>query len=257
MSLSAVALAEDALTVPDLMDRARGLQGLDAVRFRALLAAVPAQGTADLLRRFETTSDPMILWALHHQCEQRGIPPVLRWPGQQIGPQGDLLDLAADVRWIQRQHPYHRASARGWQAVLKAEPGSSTWHDHLHRQFLYVYPRGMWWKAADGLGLSDAQRQELITMPTAKIRSERLGLSGQRFTDLHQRLLDHAYRHPDRARRHTPELVAQRRARLYRTHILTGCSPARTAKFWALTTGEAMTRQAVAHQVAAVEAILG
>ncbi len=92
-------------------------------------------------------------------------------------------------------------------------------------------------------------------MPTAAMVRERRGLLGAAFSDLQQRLIDHAYRHPDRARVHTPEQVGVRRARLYRVHALSGRSPTRTATLWKVLTGEALTRQAVANQIA--EAILG
>lgn len=254
MSGSAAALEAEALSIPALATAKRS--AADALRFCERARALPEWSTQDLVLRFETTSDPLMVWALHLECERRGLPPVLRWPGQQLGPQGDLLDLAADVRWLQLAHPHHRAKARGWRSVLRETPGTALWHANLHRQFLFSYPRGLGWLVAKGLGASDDQRLDLITMPTASMVRERRGLLGAAFSDLQQRLIDHAYRHPDRARVHAPEQVGFRRARLYRVHALSGRSPTRTATLWNVLTGESITRQAVANQIAAAEAVL-
>lgn len=249
------ALEADALSIPALVAIRRS--AADALRFRERARALPGWSTQDLVLRFETTNDPLMVWALNLECERRGLPPVLRWPGQQIGPQGDLLDLAADVRWLQIAHPHHRAKARGWRSVLREAPGTKLWHEQLHRQFLFTYPRGLGWLAAKGLDVSENQRLDLMTMPTASMARERRGLLGAAFSDLQQRLIDHAHRHPDRARLHAPEQVGIRRARLYRVHALTGRSPSRTAALWEVLTGESITRQAVANQIAAAELVLG
>lgn len=255
MSRSAAVLEAEALSIPALVAARRS--AVDALRFRERVRALPDWSTQDLVLRFETTSDPLMVWALHLECERRGLPPVLRWPSQQIGPQGDLLDLSADVRWLQLVHPHHRAQARGWRPVLRETPGTALWHVHLHRQFLFAYPRGLGWVVAKGLGMSDDQRRDLITTPTASMVRERRGLFGTAFSDLQQRLIDHAYRHPDRARVYAPEQVGIRRARLYRVHALSGRSPTRTAALWKVLTGESITRQAVANQIAATEFVLG
>ncbi len=105
--------------------------------------------------------------------------------------------------------------------------------------------------------LSDAQRQPLMTMPTKQQVAERRALMGQGFIDLELRLLEHAVQHPDSSGRRAPHEVAARRAKLWRTHVLAGRSPTATAAAWEALMGHRLSRQQVARQVAAVEAVLG
>ena len=255
VSRSGDLLAADVFSVPGLVDRKRGQA--DAQRLRVAIADLPRWRTGDLLPRFETVSEPLMLWALHLEASRRGVPPVLRWPPNELGPQGDFLNLAADVKWLQTETPYHRAIFRGWRSVLRQSPGSDAWHEHVHRQFLFAFPRSLSFIASKGLGLIDVQRQLLLSMPTASMARERAALRGPAFADLGACLLDHAYRHPDRSGSRTPEQIVNRRVRLYRIHVLAGRSPSRTATHWLTITGEPITRQAVAKQVAAVEGLLG
>lgn len=255
VSRSGELLAADVFSVPGLVDRKRGQA--DTPRLRVAIADLPRWRTGDLLPRFETVSEPVMLWALHLEANRRGVPPVLRWPPSELGPQGDFLDLAADVKWLQAEAPFHRATFRGWRSVLCQSPGSDAWHDHVHRQFLFAYPRSLSFIASKGLGLVDDQRQVLLSMPTASMARDRAALSGRAFADLGARLLDHAYRHPDRSGLRTPEQIVNRRVRLYRIHVLAGRSPSRTAIQWQTITGESITRQAVAKQVSGVEFLLG
>ena len=243
-------LAAEAFGIPGLITSRHG--HADVPHLRAAISEMPHWATRDLLPRFETTTDPVILWGLHLVAERRGLPPVLRWPGHQLGPQGDLIALAADVRWLLREAPRHKAVSRGWRSVLRQPCGSESWHDRLLSQFLYSYPRGLAHLASRGLGLSESQRQMLLSVPTATMRRERAALEGAAFSELMARLLDHAVRHPDRSGQRTAEQIASRRARMYRVHVLTGRSPSRTAAYWQVMTGEVISRQAAAKQIEAV-----
>lgn len=254
MSRAAALLEADVRSIPALVEAKRS--AVDALRFRTQVRDLANWATVDLLPRLETTQDPLMLWAVHLELERRDIPPCLRIPSHSLGPQGDYITLAADLLWFQKRHPEHQAVFRGWRDVLRASLCSLQWHQHVYRQFLYNYPRGLSYMAAKGLGLIEAQRQQLLSVPTSRMARERAGVQGEAFERLIDQLHQHALAHPDRAGKHTPQAVALRRARLLRCHVMSGRRPTLTADYWQRLTGERMSRQAVGAHIEATRLVL-
>jgi hypothetical protein len=81
-------------------------------------------------------------------------------------------------------------------------------------------------------------------------------LQGPSYLVISEHLLSHAMSHPDKSARVTPAEVASRRAAIWRTHILGGRNKTRTAALWELVSGERISRQAIAKQLATVEEVL-
>lgn len=214
--------------------------------------------TSEALAVLQSTDDPLLSWACHIDQTRRGVPPALRLPLYEGGPQLDAVAFAADVLWFHRRHPGHAASFRGWCRVLRLSPGSAAWCEAVHQLWLFGYRCGkLPFLTAKGLALTDAMRAPLISVPTRQQAAERRSLTGTAYIDLSLKLRLHAEKHPDSSGLHSPSAVASRRARLWRTHILAGRSPTATAAVWEALTGQRLSRQQVGRQVAAVEAVLG
>ena len=227
-----------------------------AARLRAI-ASIKGADAQTLVLRIATTTDPVVLWALHLRLDRLDVPPCQRWPTNIDNPQAEFVTLLADLLWLHRRLPAgHEAGYRGWRALLAQAPQSPVWHEHALRQFVTVARRGSlahW--CAQGLALTDAQRADTMMMPTEAMRASRRRLQPAALADLGRQLLDYAIVHPDRARQHTPQAVASRRLRLWRCWVLAGLSPGRAATAWAALTGEAITRQRLAGIVADVDDI--
>lgn len=248
-------LAADALSIPVLTAAKRSAP--DASRFRDNVRALTAMSTPAALALLQETGDPLLAWACHIDQTRRGIAPALRLPLRDGGPQMDSITFAADVLWLQRRHPGHAADFKGWRRVLVLPPGSEPWCEAVHGLWAFAYRSGkLAFLTAKGLALSDAQRATLVTMPTKQQAAERRALTGTGFIDLGLKLRVHAAKHPDGSGKHSPPAVAARRAKLWRTHVLAGRSATATAAAWEALTGQRLSRQQVARQIAAVEAVL-
>ena len=238
-----------------LVAERRHQEGLQ--RFHDGVRALPTTSTQTLVLRLSITSDPLMLWAQHLELDRRGIPPCLRWPANESTLQHEFITWLADVLWFAKRNPAHVPRFRGWKGLFANPPTSAAWHAAATRQFLFVssrYSVAHW--CANGMGLSESQRGDLMTMPTRAMAAERRQLARAPFATIHERLLSHAMRRPDRSGRRTPDEVATRRAHLLRAFTLSGRSAATTATNWRLLTGETMTRQAVAKQVTAALDVL-
>ena len=247
-----IPLEMDVSSIPTLMAARRTVEG--TVYLKAKIGALRGWETHALLPRLETTTDPIMLWALHLELKRRGIPPALRWPSSTDDPQLEFVAFTADVHWLQFSYPDHQPTQRGWKRIFRAEPVSPAWHEAVYRQFLYLFPRSaISYLGARGLGLTDDLRQQLLCFPTKGMAATRRGLSGDAFSKLIQQLHDYAAAHPDRSGLHTPAAIANRRARIWRVHQLSGSSPTTTAHNWELLTGEALTRVAITHQLVSID----
>jgi len=238
-----------------LVAERRHQEGLQ--RFRDGVRALSTTSTQTLVLRLATTSDPLMLWAQHLELDRRGIPPCLRWPANESTIQHEFITWLADVLWFTKRNPAHVPRFRGWKGLFTSLPTSAAWHAAATRQFMFVssrYSVAYW--CATGMGLSDGQRRDLMTLPTKAMEAERRKFAAAPFAVIQERLLSHAMQHPDRSGARTPDAVAARRARLLRTFLLSGRSASATAKNWHLLTGEALTRQAVAKQVGAALDVL-
>lgn len=225
--------------------------GPDLPRFQRLGTGLLGTDTRTLIARLETMGEPLLLWTSHLVLDARNVPPALRWPGNQDDEQAHFITWCADLFWLCKRQPGHRPLFRGWQGLFKNEPGSPAWHATAHRQFLFVAPRyslSHW--CSKGLALTDSDRAPLMTMPTKKMCADRRVLEAGRYAGLERLLLQHAAERPDKARQHPPHDVAGRRAAMWRTFVLCGRNQTAAAAQWASLTGERLTRQAFAKQIA-------
>lgn len=230
--------------------------GADLARFNRAVAGMPDQDTHTLILRLETQTDPLIFWELHQELDRRDIPPAQRWPGNQGTPQTAFITLLADLLWITRRNPGHAPAYRGWRGLFSHPPGSPGWHATSHRQYHFVaarYSVSHW--CAKGLALTEPQRLGLMVLQTSAMQADRRQLDSDKFSEFRAKLLGHALQHQDKAGKHTPEAIAERRARLWRVYVLSGRNQTTTTKNWHLVTGEAVTRQAIAKQLTIVDQV--
>lgn len=198
------------LSVPALI-AAKGRSD-DLQRFGRVVTGMRQQPTRDLILRVETTADALTLWALHLELDRRDVPPCLRWPANDTGPQGEFITLLADLLWFCRRHHGHRARFRGWRDLMGQLPATTRWHQCAHRQFLFIAARrsvAHW--CATGLDLSNDHRQDLMVLQTNAMRAARRPLERSAFAALRDRLESHARAHPDRSGRVSAVEVAARR----------------------------------------------
>jgi hypothetical protein len=235
---------------------ASGASG-DLARFKTALLALRTTRTDHLILRIATTTDPLMLWALHGTLDKRGIAPCLRWPKNDSTPQMVFITWLADVQWLTRRNPAHRAKFKSWQRLFSEAPDSAAWREKAYWIFVGMYDRqNLASYGARGLGLDTGQRQPLMMFPTAAMVKARLELQPARAAETRERLYSYSIERPDSSGQRTPEAIAERRARLWRVFILSGKSIAATAENWRLTTGEPLTRQAALKQVNTIKAIL-
>lgn len=237
----------------------RHQEGLD--RFREAVRELPNVGIQTLILRLSTGQDALMMWAIHLELDHRGVPPCLRWPGNAHTTQAEFITWLADLHWFAKRHPQHDAQHKGWRNLLAQAPATAKWHAHACRQYAYAERRrgsrslSHW--CAQGLALTDVQRQELMTLPTRSIEASRRAIQGEQWAKLKENLVSHAITHPDRSAKCNPDQVASRRAAMFRVHVLAGGAISTTSRYWTLLTGQRLSRQAIAKQLAAVEAIAG
>jgi hypothetical protein len=229
----------------------------DLARFKKLLAALRTTDTPTLILRIATTTDPLMLWALHGTLDKRGIAPCLRWPKNDSTPQMVFITWLADVQWLARHNPAHRAKFKSWQRLFIEAPDSPAWREKAYWIFAGMYERqNLSSYGTRGLGLDAAQRQPLMLFPTASMVKARLELQPERAAEIREQLYSYSIEHPDKSGLHTPEVIAGRREALWRVFILSGRSPTATARNWHLLTGKAQTREAIWQQIATIKTIL-
>lgn len=242
-------------SIARLVERKRAAGTLD--KWKRSVAALPGTDTLTLILRLSTTADPLMAWALHVCLDKRGVAPCLRWPANSTTPQMMFVAWAGDVFWLTRRNRTHCAKFQSWQRLMQVEPGSAQWLELAYRIFAGMYGRqNIASYTARGLALAPEQRQPLMTLPTTRMIASRLELQPTAFADIRQRLLSHAMAYPDKSRTRSPEAVGNRRALLWRAHVLLGRRPAETARNWAPLTGETTTRQVIARQIGAIETAL-
>lgn len=226
-------------------------------RWKRSIATLPGTDTQTLILKVSTATDPMTLWALHVHLDKRGVAPCLRWPANATAPQMRFTTWLADMHWFAKRHRAHTAKFQSWQRLMQDEPGSPQWHERAYRAFTAMYgSQNVSSYTARGLALSLDHRQPLMMLPTSRMVTSRLELQPAAFADTRQRLLSHAMASPDKSGAHSPATVANRRAQLWRVHVLSGKRPAETARNWALVTGESTARQVIARHLTTIETVL-
>ena len=237
-------------SVPELLARK---SGPELERFNARVVALGGRATLDLRASIEVCSDPAMLWSLHEELMRRGVPPVLRGPRPwHLGAQGRLIELAADLAWLSVTEPGHVARYGLARGILRTKWGSDDWWRLVLRQFGRSGDvRGL----VLALGLSDKQRQHLRALQTATRTRLFEKLHGDSFGRLVDCIETALRDRPDKSGRTDPRATAIRRAQLWRVHRLLGAGAADTARTWAALSGEVLTRQQVAKQLAVTETV--
>lgn len=217
--------------------------------FASNVRSLPAAPTQSLILHVGTTMDPLLLWARHLELDRRDIPPCLRWPqADDAAPQLAFVTWLADVHWLAKRWPKHAPAYTRWRNLFHYAPASEQWH----RTAWWVYrPHKHHHYYARGLGLSDEQRQPLMTMQTNAMRADRNIL--KRLPDLRDAIRAYAEGRPDKSSQRSPAELTERRARLLRLYLLAGRSQVTAVRYLEQVTGERITRQALRKQLAVIE----
>lgn len=241
------------LSVPELMQAAH--QSPHRAQIRASVEAMRSEGTSGLLDRIKTLRDPLILWATHLALDQRhGVPPCLRGTPVGVGDQFDFITWLADVFWLAQRHRDHQTAHQRWQGLFRYPPASPEWH----RSARWVYGQGGrrgGHFSASALGLSQAQRLSLMSMPTQRMVGNRQQLAAMGRHE--QRLMEHAIDHPDKAGLVTPTAVTTHRMTVVRVYLLANRNKSMAARFFELLTQRRMSRQVLCHHLRQVEIATG
>jgi hypothetical protein len=237
--------------IPQLIEEKRGCPR--AASFSEAVRGLPATATTSLIVHLGTTSDPLLLWARHLELDHRDIAPCLRWPqADNAAPQLAYITWLADIYWLAKRWPEHAPAYMRWRNLFHYAPAGVQWH----RTARWVYrPHKHPHYYARGLGLSDDQRQPLMTMQTNAMRADRQIL--KRLPDLQDAIRLYAEEHPDRSGRRSSTELAERRTRLLRLYLLAGRNQATTVRYLEQLTGEQITRQALRKQLASIEVATG
>lgn len=220
-------------THPELM---ASLGEADRVRHEVKVSTLTSLDVPSLCTRLETAADPAMLWPIHQEFHRRAIPPVLRGPRHHQGRQGDFLDFAADVQHLQLHYPAHKPRNRLICAIWKLRPGTPDWWNLLRRQF--EQPSHSTRTVSIAFTLDSQMRRCLRTIQTAENRRLFFDLHGRRFGELLDALTRDIAERPDKSGQMTPEIIASRRARMFRAHKLMSASYRETKSVWAAMTGE-------------------
>ena len=140
-----------------------------------------------------------------------------------------------------------------WNRLFVAAPLSAVWHKTAHWAYgsksAGCFGQGHYF--AKGLGLSDEQRQDLMTMPTSKMRANRRLIA--RLPEFKAAMLEHAQNHPDKSGAQTPERVSERRGQIMSGYLLSGRSKVKGCAYHAALYGESLSRQTYTRQLQAIE----
>lgn len=229
------------VSVPQLTALKRTSGDLD--RFMAQVLALKTTDTLTLILRISTTTDPLLLWAIHIALSGREIPPPQRWPSNTSTDQHRYITWLADLHWFHKKNPDHVPKFKLWQRFMPYQPGCGTWHTISHIGYLQL-AHTVSYGSALALALTPAQRLDSMTLTSDATNKARLSLQPKAFEAVRQALTDHAYANLDPSKRRKPEESANRRASIWRVYLLSGRNKTETARIWQLLTGEKLTRQA-------------
>ena len=206
-----------------------------------------------LIARMQRTNDPLQFYLIHLMLHNRGICPCLRWPARQDHPQFMYLTWLADVLWVVRHCPGHKPFYKRWNGLFVCAPLGCAWHRTAHWAYgsksAGCFGQGHYF--AQGLGLSDVQRQDLMTMPTTKMRANRRLIA--RLPEFKAAMLEQAQSHPDKSGAQSPETVAERRGEIMKGYLLAGRSKVKGCAHHAALHGNGLSRQAYTRQLQAIE----
>lgn len=225
--------------------------------FRAMAVTMQGDTAIGLIARMQRTNDPLTLYLIHLILNNRGISPCLRWPARLDHPQLMYLNWLADVLWVAQKHPNHQPLYSRWKGLFVSAPLSAAWHKTAHWAYgsksAGCFGQGHYF--AKGLGLSDEWRQDLMTMPTSKMRANRQLIA--RLPEFKAAMLEYAYDRPDKSGAQTPERVSERREQIMRGYLLSGRSKVNGCAYHAALHGEHISRQAYTRQLQTIEYATG
>ena len=228
--------------------------GLD--EFKRKVTVMKEQATATLIARLRTADDPLIQWALHVVLDGRGIAPVFRCPApaKSSDPQAAFIAWQADMQWLCKRYPAHVPKG-SIQRLWAHAPCSAQWKDTAYAIYSRVSKRQSvaHYLGVRRLALTEAQRQETLMFPTARMERHRAALHGNGEATLRQALFSDAMANRDKSGQRKPEQVASRRFDIWRTYRLSGESLTVTRENWRLLTGETISRPAIQKQIDAVQ----
>jgi hypothetical protein len=228
----------------------------DLVRFKALARELLTQDIQTLIVRIANTTDPLMLWAIHLQLEKRNIAPVQRWPGRTDAIQMLFVSWCADIAWFAKRNPAYTPHFKSWRRLFELKPCGPQWLEVAYWLFVSMRSRSLAHITARALALFDYQRLDLLTVPTMAMVAARRQLAPAKLESIKTRLLSYALAHRDKSGQHTPDDIANRRAALYRVHLLSSNHAPTTAINWQALTGQVMTRQTVSGHLNTVADIL-
>lgn len=243
-------------SIPHLRSLKRPGGDLDSLN--RVIEAMPASDTQTLITRIGTTDDPLKLWALHCELDRRDIEPCLRWPGNTSTAQMRYITVMADLFWFVTRYPDHEPSFKNWQRLFKETPGSEAWLDRAFYLCRFSLQQDNLSRCGSkALALSPAHRQQMMMFPTSTMANrQRHQLEQDRFAEAVTTIYSAAQANKFKPRACNTEVLAHRRARLWRVFVLLNSSPEATAKAWSRLTGEAWSRQSVSKQIAIVKTAL-
>lgn len=237
-----------------------------------LLAATPAEtlaairlrlaslGREELIKRFRVAfagAKRLTSLVFADALIAEGIPPAFwhenqQWAAHSLNPRFDLFLF--DVRWLRRWYPEHVRVVR----YKRCRQLLSTAESAHHREAEYAFYAGRRppWKLVASLGLSKRQQWDcafLRSAPIAKHHAITLAASDKVFKVLQEDMQS--------VRRTSAFTDDDAQMSLLRRHALWICSrmadgPTETAIRFQQLTGEEITRQAVAKQLAKVDEVL-
>lgn len=237
------ALALECIRSIPALERARG--------GASMVASISESDTLTLITRIESTSDSLVLWAIHLELDRRGIAPIFRYPANVSTPQHEFIGWLADVRWIARRNPLHKPSYKAWQSLLR--PISDAWHESAFRVFSFAYQRGYGATYyTKGFALSDAERRDLMTIKSTRQIARMRAL--KQSSEMHAAITRYATANANRSGDRQPGDISRRRYLIWRTYVLADRSETIAARLYSQLYGDEITRQSLGKQITAVAA---
>jgi hypothetical protein len=228
--------------IPELIQEQRTDPNL--ALFKASASGIAVDTIPGLIARIQTTMNPLTLWLIHLDLDRRGVPPGLRWPARLDHPQMRYITWLADILWLRRRYPSHPTSYNRWRGLFIYRPHCVQWHQTA----LWVHSskaagqHGQGHYFARGLGLTDDQRQEVMTVPTNTMRANRkLLVSLPDFKLKMTRYL--AARPPDKSGTWSAQDVAERLSVVLKTNLLANRNKTRGCAYYEFLVGVKVARQ--------------
>lgn len=214
-------------------------------------ASISESDTLTLITRIASTSDAIVLWAIHQELDRREIAPIFRYPKNTSTPQLTYLSWLADILWFTQRNTQHTPGYKAWIALFR--PVSDDWHESAIRVYGFAYQRGYGATYfTKGLALLDADRRELMTIKSTRQIARMRVL--RHSSEMHAALTQYAIINANRSGDRQPAAISRRRLLIWRTYVLADRSETVAARLYSQIYGDGITRQSLGKQIAAVDA---